>query len=101
MGCNVEYYYNKETDDILYIGLKSGGNKIEKINADDVVGFANNTLTYADDNKIKTTNIPGETPVIYNGTLTLDYTYTNATTENGIIPLYAQFEYDIKKHIHY
>lgn len=28
-----------------------------------------------------------------------DYTYTNATTENGIIPLYAQFEYDIKNRI--
>lgn len=85
MGCNVEYYYNKETDDILYIGLKSGGNKIEKINADDVVGFANNTLTYADGNNLKTTNIPGETPVIYNGTLTLDYTYTNAAGQNVTI----------------
>lgn len=28
-----------------------------------------------------------------------DYTYTNATTENGIIPLYAQFEHNIKNRI--
>ena len=28
-----------------------------------------------------------------------DYTYTNATTQNGIIPLYAQFECDIKNRI--
>ena len=28
-----------------------------------------------------------------------DYTYTNTTTENGVIPLYGQYEKDIKNRI--
>lgn len=88
LGCNVGYYCKKATDgvyDILKLYLLDSNNII-KIQADDMVSYSKSdgtiSLTYYNRKSQNTVSFAGSTPVIFNGSLTTDYTYTNAKGEN-------------------
>lgn len=75
LGCNVECYAELKDGDtygeIIYVE-ESGNNKTVTLRDDDIVGVDGNTISYYDDDKIKSLNMAVIFDRIYNG-VALDY----------------------------
>ena len=87
LGCKVGYYYKKASDgiyDVLKLYLLNS-NDIIKVSTDDMVSYSKSggtmSFVYYNNTRKETVKVSGNTPVIFNGSLTTDYTYTNASGE--------------------
>lgn len=67
IGTNVKAFYNDDSDDIIALVCDEDENQAIKLEAGDIISFANHNLKYSDENgKTKSIKMSADTALIYN-----------------------------------